>query len=235
MDTLGFGGKDMDHTDIDVQADVTQELRWDHSIDAANIGVSADRGAATLSGHVASYAEKVAAEKAAKRVKGVTAVANELEVRLPSHGSVDDTDIAVALSHAMTSTISIPLGSIQPTVQKGWVTLEGTVAWDYQRLVAARIARDARGVTGVTNRVRLQDTAQGSHIEQDIRAAIRRRADLDAQAIHVSVRNGRATLTGTVTSWGEVTAARRAAAAAPGIQDVDMNVRVEPLRVTAGV
>ncbi len=108
-----------------------------------------------------------------------------LEVRLPSHGSVDDTDIAVVLSHAMTSTISIPLGSIQPTVQKGWVTLEGTVAWDYQRLVAARIARDARGVMGVTDRVRLQDTAQGRHIEQDIRAAIRRRADLDAQAIHV--------------------------------------------------
>jgi osmotically-inducible protein OsmY len=225
----------MVHTDIDVQTDVTDELRWEPMVDAANIGVSADRGAVTLSGHVASYAEKLAAEKAAKRVKGVTAVANELKVRLPRHNVIDDADIALSVSQAMAATISLPRGAVQATVRDGWVTLEGTVTWDYQRGVAARIAHDARGVVGVINLINLQDTRLAHDIERDIRAALHRRADVDAHALHVSARNGRVTLTGTVTSWSEVTAARRAAASAPGVKQVDTNVRVQPLRDTASV
>jgi len=225
----------MGHTDIEVQTDVTEELRWYNSIDAANVGVSVDHGAVTLSGHVASCAEKWAAEKAAQRVKGVTRVANELKVQLLRQGRPDDTDIALTLSQAMAASISIPRDSIQATVRNGWVTLEGTVAWDYQRLTAARIARDARGVVVVTNLVRLLETEQAHEIERDIRAAVRRRADLDAHALHVSVRDGRATLTGTATSWSGVTAARHVAAAAPGIQDVRINVRVETPPSTVGV
>ncbi len=230
------GGTDVTNTDTVEQDMVTRELRWDRSIDSANIGVSFDRGAVTLSGHVASYAEKDAAEKAVKRVRGVTAVANELEVHLSSFSKRDDTDIAVDLARALAMNVFVPKDSVKVTVQRhGWVTLEGTVPWDYQRLAAAKVARQARGVLGVTNAIKLETTETARDIEKDIHSALQRYADVDARAVHVTVRSGVATLTGRVSSWGEVTAARRAAAAAPGIYEVKEELRVEPVPAFAGV
>lgn len=225
----------MTFTDAVEQDMVMQELRWDRSIDSANIGVSFHRGAVTLNGHVASYAEKDAAEKAVKRVRGVTAVANELEVRLPSLSQRDQTDIAVDLAQAMAINVNVPKDSVQATVRNGWVTLDGTVKWDFQRFAAAKIARQARGVLGVTNAVKLEAAEAAQDIEKDIRAALNRYADIDAQAVHVTVRNGVATLTGRVSTWGEVTVARRATAAAPGVHEVKVELRVEPARVPATV
>ncbi len=144
----------------------------------------------TLNGHVASYAEKDAAEKAVKRVRGVTAVANELEVRLPSLSQRDQTDIAVDLAQAMAINVNVPKDSVQATVRNGWVTLDGTVKWDFQRFAAAKIARQARGVLGVTNDIKLEAAEAAQDIEKDIRAALNRYADIDAQAVHVTVRNG---------------------------------------------
>jgi osmotically-inducible protein OsmY len=225
----------MTGSDTTLQDMVTQELRWDWSIDSANIGVSADQGAVTLSGHVPTYLAKDRAEKAAKRVKGVRAVANELEVHIPASGRRDDTDIAVALSKGLAMNTSVPKDSVQATARDGWVTLAGTVAWDFQRRAAARIARDAHGVSGVTNNIALERRAQAHNVEHDIRAALYRLAGIDADSVHVSVSNDVATLTGRVSSWQELIAARRAAAAAPGIHRVDVELRVEPAAIPAGV
>ena len=212
-----------------------QELRWDFSIDSANIGVSADHGAITLSGHVTTYPERERAERAAKRIRGVHAVANELEVRIPQVSRRDDTDIAVALSQALAMHISVPKDSVQATARNGWVTLDGTVAWDFQRQVAAKVARDAHGVHGVTNNITLEQRAQPHNIEHEIRSALVRLADVDADSIHVGVVNGVATLTGRVSSWQEVTVAQRAAAAAPGVHRVEVQLRVGAAPVPAAV
>jgi osmotically-inducible protein OsmY len=217
--------------DTAAQDMVTQELRWDHSINSANIGVAVDQGAVTLTGHVASYVERERAEKAAKRVKGVHAVANELDVHIPHAGLRDDTDIAAAVSGAMAMNIEIPRDAVQVTVRKGRVTLEGTVAWDFQRLAAAKVARDAHGVVSVTNDIVLKQRAEPRNIDRDITAALHRLADVDAHSVHVAVADGVATLTGRVSSWSEVTAAHRAAAAAPGVQRVDVKLLVEPAPV----
>ena len=141
---------------------VTAELWWDPSIDAANLGVTAHDGAITLFGHVSNFPEAIAAAKAAKRARGVVAVANELEVHLPTSSHRDETDIAETLARRLADSISVPKGSVTATVKKGWVTLEGTVAWSYQRDVAERIVRHAAGVTLVTNRITVKSAASAA-------------------------------------------------------------------------
>jgi osmotically-inducible protein OsmY len=231
----GNGGVEMIGADTTVQDMVMHELRWDSSVDSANVGVSADHGAITLSGHVATYSEKQRAESAAKRVKGVRAVANELEVHIPVSSRRDDTDIAVAFSKALAMNSTVPADSIQATASKGWITLTGTVPWDSQRLAAGKIARDAYGVIGVTDNIALEQRAQPHNIEHDIKSALYRLAGIDGDAIHVAVSGGVATLTGRVSSWQEMTVARRAAAAARGVHRVDVQLRVEPASILAGV
>lgn len=213
---------------------VTAELRWDPSIDSANVGVTAHDGAITLSGHVANYWQFVAAEQAAKRVRGVVAVASELEVHLPASSRRDDTDIAEALARSLADSISLPVGSVHATIRKGSVTLEGTVAWSFQREAAERITRHASGVTGVTNRITIKAVTSAHDVEKEIRAALHRRANLDANGIQVTVAGKVATLTGTVSSLAEDRAARLAASAAPGIERVVDQLTVRPAPAPAG-
>ena len=207
---------------------VTDELRWDPTLDAAHIGVAVQSGAVTLSGHVASYWQFVAAEKAARRVRGVVAVANELDVHLPTTSRRDDTDIAETLSRTLAHSISLPLGSVTATVRNGAVTLEGTVTWSYQRQAAERIARDAVGISHVHNHITIKAATSAHDVEKDIRAALHRRANLDADRVHVAVRGNVATLTGTVSSLAEDRAVWWAASAAPGIERVVDQLVVRP-------
>src|SRR3954462_5229697 len=138
-------------TDSELQLDVLNELKWEPSVDAAHIGVSVKDGVVTLSGHVSSYAEKYAAERAAKRVQGVRAVADELDVKLPEGSRRTDEDIAAAAVNALRWNILVPADKIKVTVSKGWVTLEGEVNWQFQRAAAERAVRDLPGVVGVSN------------------------------------------------------------------------------------
>lgn len=222
------GGDQMKSPNMTLQDLVTDELRWDPTIDAAHIGVAAQNGAVTLSGHVASYWQFVAAEKAAKRVRGVVAVANELDVHLPSTSRRDDTDIAETLSRTLAHSISLPPGSVTATVRNGAVTLQGTVTWSYQREAAERIARDAVGISHVHNGVTIKPAASAHDVEKDIRAALHRRANLDANDVHVAVRGNVASLTGTVSSFAEDRVVWWAASAAPGIERVVDQLAVRP-------
>jgi osmotically-inducible protein OsmY len=213
---------------------VMAELRWEPSIDAANLGVTVHDGAITLTGHVPSFPQAVAAEKAVKRVRGVVAVASELEVHLPTSWHRDDTDIAETLARSLADSISVPVGSVKATVKKGWVTLEGTVAWSFQRDVAERIARHVAGVKVITNRITIKATASAHDVEGDIRAALHRRANLDANGVHVAVHGNVATLSGRVSSLAEDRAVWWAASAAPGIERVVDHLTVLPAPVLAG-
>ena len=160
-------------TDTELQRDVLNELKWEPSVDAAHIGVSAKDGIVTLSGHVPSYAEKYAAERAAKRVYGVRAVANELDVKIPGSTQRTDADIAAAARQALEWDAAIPRDAVKVTAGKGWVTLEGEVEWQYQKEDAERVVRRLTGVRGVTNliRVRPHTTPNPQEIKKKIEAA----------------------------------------------------------------
>lgn len=213
---------------------VMAELRWDPSVDAASLVVTAHDGAITLTGHVPNFPQAVAAEKAVKRVRGVVALANEVEVHLPTSWRRDDTDIAETLARGLADSTSLPAGSVTATVRNGCVTLEGTVAWAYQRDMAARITRHVAGVTLITNKITIKATATAHDVEKDIRAALHRRANLDANGVHVAVSGNVATLTGTISSIAEDRAAWFAAAAAPGIERVVDRLTILPAADLAG-
>jgi osmotically-inducible protein OsmY len=138
-------------SDLDIQQDVLEELKWEPSVTPVHIGVSVKEGVVTLTGHVSSYAEKYAAERAAKRVHGVRAVANEIDVKLPGESRRTDEDIALAAVNALKANVSVPADKIKVTVNKGWITLEGEVEWQYQKIAAENSVRYLTGVTGVTN------------------------------------------------------------------------------------
>ena len=138
-------------SDVDLQRDILDELEWEPSVNAAHIGVTVKDGVVTLTGHVPSYAEKYAAERAAKRVHGVMAVANELDVKLPGSSQRTDQDIATACVNALKANISVPRDKVKVIVNKGWVTLEGEVEWQYQKTAAESSVRYLSGVVGVTN------------------------------------------------------------------------------------
>ena len=225
----------MSRSDSILQDQVMAELHWDSSINATDIGVSAHEGAVTLSGHVASYPQRLAAEKAAQRTRGVVAVANELEVHLPDSWQRDDTDIAEALARGLTASTLIAPGSVTATVTNAWVTLQGTVMWAYHRAAAERIARHVIGVVGVSNAIKLTARPTGHDVDKAIRAALHRRADVDARAIHVEVLGNVAALTGRVSSLGEERAAKLAASAAPGIERVTSHLTVIPAGEPAAI
>jgi osmotically-inducible protein OsmY len=203
----------------DVQQEVLDELTWDSSVDAAGIGVAVTDGAVTLTGHVRSFAEKRAAEKAAKRVRGVVAVANDLEVRLPSSLQHDDTDIAAAVASMLKWNVSVPQG-VTASVQNGWLTLDGEVDWNFQKLAAEKGVRNIAGVRGLTNMIRMKERPQLKQVKDQIHKAFHRSAQIDADHVKVSIEDGRVTLSGTVRSWSERMEAEHAARAAAGIRDV---------------
>jgi len=213
--------------DKTLQEAVIEELEWDPELDSAQIGVAAKDGAVTLTGHVSSYAEKWAAVKAAERVAGVVAVADELEVRLPSSSLRDDTDIAESIARALRSHVSVP-ASVDAEVRHGYVTLRGEVDWSYQRDAAERVARNTLGVKGVSNLISLKPKVKPAQIEQRIADAIKRMASLDAKQITVTATDGTVHLRGRVHSWYEKRLAEQEAKSAPGVSKVDNQITVVP-------
>jgi osmotically-inducible protein OsmY len=214
--------------DKDLQADVMRELEWEPSVESAGIGVAAKEGAIILSGHVGSYAEKVAADKAARRVYGVRAVADELVVELERHNLHDDTDIAETIARLLEWSVTVPKGAVTAKVSKGIVTLEGKVDWEYQLEAASKLVRGLAGVKAVINLVAVRPKAHDKEIKSKITEALHRQAQLDARRIWLETSDGKIILHGQVSSWSEAETARKAAAAAPGVTKVESRLAIVP-------
>ena len=212
-------------SDKSLQQSVRDELEWDPSLNAAHIGVMADKGIVTLTGHVGTYAEKMAAEKAAGRVVGVKGVAEELEVRYASD-KPDDTDIARSALSALNSDIEVPTEGVTVKVEKGWVTLSGTVDWYFQRSAAEADVRKLRGVLGVINEIRIKPQVLVSDLRSKIKAAFERNAQIGAAGINIATDEGKVILTGRVDSWYERGLAEDMAWSAPGVTYVDDRLTV---------
>lgn len=214
--------------DSDLKREVENELQWEPSVNAAHIGVAVHEGIVTLTGHVPSLMQKHLAEKAVKRVYGVQAVADELEVRLGGTSKRTDEEIAQDCLFALKSGQSVPAEQIKVVVAQAWVTLDGVVEWQYQREAATNCIRDLKGVRGITNTIRIAVKASADDVRRRILAAFHRSADLDARRINVEATNGKALLTGCVRSWAERDEAQKAAWAAPGVTTVDNKISVSP-------
>lgn len=216
-------------TDAQLKIDVTNELQWDPSINAAHVGVAAKGGVVTLTGHLETFAEKFAIERAVQRVQGVKAVAVELDVKLAPGHKRSDSEIAEAAESAFKWNVMIPSDRIQVKVEKGWVTLSGQVDWDYQRSNAEKAVRGLTGVIGVNNTITLKPVVTPSDIRSRIQEALKRHAEREAMDIEVKVSDSTVTLRGRVDSWAERAAVQGAAWAAPGISRVVNDVTVGAL------
>ena len=212
-------------TDAQLQKDVQDELKWDPSVTADDIGVTVSDGVVTLNGTVPTYAEKYAAEKAARRVADVKAVVEEIEVELFGPHKRSDMAIAKAAVQALRSHVWVPEG-VQATVEKSWVTLSGQVNWGYQQQAAFDAVRFLAGVTGVTNNITIKPTVQPTAVKQEIEKALKRDAEIDAEGVTVKADGGKVTLSGTVHSWAERDEAGWAASNAPGVTAVQNELAV---------
>ena len=213
-------------TDTELQDHVQNALDWEPSIDAADIGVTADGGVVTLRGDVRTYSEKAAAERVALGVYGAKAVANDVNVRPGDGQRRTDTEIAQAVVSALKWNTMVPHDNIMVSVSNGWVTLKGHVGWEYQRTAAANAVRDLVGVCGVVNATTVEPHASAPDVKSKIEAALRRSAEVDARRINVGVTDGRVTLSGNVHSWFARNEARHAAWAAPGVTEVDDRISI---------
>jgi osmotically-inducible protein OsmY len=215
-------------TDAEIERDVKEELKWQPDLDATDIAVSVNSGVVALTGFVKSYTDKYEAENAAKRVAGVVAVANDLEVRLPAVDERPDPEIARDAVAAIKSQLPISSEHIKVVVKNGWVTLEGTIEWQYQRTTAETAVRRIKGVKGVTNVILLKPRAEPTEIKKKIQEAFKRNAEIDANRITVEANGSEVILKGTVRSWVERAEAERAAWAAPGVTKVEDRIVVSP-------
>ncbi len=213
--------------DKQLRRDVIAELDFEPSIDAADIGVAVEDGVVTLSGHVPNYAQKLAAERAAWRVKGVKAIAQEIQVRLASDKKCNDDEIAKRALDILAWNASVPREALHVKVQNGWVTLTGNVNWNYQRDAAEAAIRKLSGVVGVANSIDLVPAVQSADIKQRIVDALKRHAEVEADRILISVQaGGKVSLEGDVHNWDERRAVERAAWSAPGVRIVEDHLRI---------
>lgn len=207
-------------TDSQLQKNVLAELEWEPMIDAAHIGVTANNGVVTLMGHVNSFAQKLAAERAARRVRGVHGIADEITVELPALDQRSDEDIAISALNVLGSHVGIPIDAINVQVAQAHVTLSGDVDWQYQKDLAGEDTHHIRGVRGVTNQIVVKPRVKPQDIKQRIVDALKRNATLEATNISVTATGGVVTLSGHVKTWYERTAAEKAAWSAPGVTQV---------------
>lgn len=220
-------------TDWETRKNVEEELNFEPSVNAAEIGVAVNDGIVTLTGRVDSYWEKSAAEEAAARVAGVKAVVNELEIRLPISSERTDEDIARAAVNRLEWTITVPKDRIKVKVSQGWVTLEGDVDWQFQKNAAERAIRDLVGVKGVLNHIVVKARPSTAEVKAAIEEALKRSAKVDANRINVDVQGDKVILKGTVRSWFEREEAERAAWRAPGVRGVDNRIVVSKAAAAA--
>jgi osmotically-inducible protein OsmY len=207
-------------TDIQIKKDVLDEFVWDPEVTSTDIGVIVERGIVTLTGHLTSYAEKLAAERAAQRVGGVKAVAVEIDVNLKPSNRRTDADVASSAATAINWNASIPHEKVHVKVEKGWVTLSGDVDWDYQRTAAEQAVQELRGVIGVSNLINIRPRTSPVDVKRSIEQALVRHAEREAKHLDVLVDGSRVTLRGKVHSVAERQAAQGAAWSAPGVSSV---------------
>jgi osmotically-inducible protein OsmY len=214
-------------TDSSLRQDIIDELDFEPSIDAADIGVAVENGIVTLTGHVPTYAQKITVEDVVRRVKGVKGIAQEIEVRPVGSNRTADDEIAKRAVNTLGWNTSVPSSAVQVKVQSGWVTLTGKVEWFYQKNAAAHAVRDLAGVVGVTNQIEIRQQASATDVKKRIEDALKRYAEVEAQAIRVDVLDGgKVRLDGKVHAWSERSAAERAAWPAPGVTTVEDRIAI---------
>ena len=214
-------------TDAEIRRDVESELQWDPSINDRKIGVIVNAGVVTLTGEVAHYEGKCAAEDITKRVSGVRAIANDIQVNIPVSGLRTDTEIAEAAANALRWNFSLADTQVKPVVKDGWVTLSGKVTFGFQRNIAVSAVRNLIGVQGVTSDIVVASAVKGADVKRNIEDAFKRHAILDAKDIEVKVDNSTVTLKGHVHTWQEHADADRAAWAAPGVAHVENRLVIQ--------
>ncbi|XUW90504.1 BON domain-containing protein [Burkholderia sp. M6-3] len=214
-------------TDWQLKRDVADELEWDPAVTATDIGVEVTNGVVTLSGHPPSFAEKLAAEKAAQRVAGVKGVAVDMQVRLPKKDEHTDEDLASAVRAILHWSVAAPDDAVKIQVEKGWVTLTGAVDWAYQRHIIARAVGHMRGVRGLTTAIEVHRKIGSDEIGKNIEQAMRRHAEREIKHIGIDVKDGTVTLTGKVGSYAERKLARGVAWSTPGVCAVVDDLVVE--------
>ena len=215
-------------TDNDIQEDLVAELKWEQGTHDEDIAVSVRDGVVTLAGTVDSYADKWKAERVATRIEGVKAIANNIEVRLPSSSERSDSDIAHAAAEALKWNIWVPEDRVKVKVSNGWLTLEGEVDWYYQKEEADRALRKRVGIKGISNLIAVKKRPLPHDVKEQIKRALARSAEFDADRISVEVSGDKVILSGTVRSYVEKRDAERAARNAPGVTQVENRITVDP-------
>ena len=212
--------------DVTLRQNILAALEFEPSLDAVHIGVAVEDGIVTLAGHVRSYAEKLTAELLTQRIRGVRAIAEEIDVRFPEDKKTADDEIAQRALNIIAWDTTIPDDTIKVTVRKGWITLSGEVEWHFQRAAAESAVRRLTGVAGVVNLLSIRPRLDVSNIKTRIEGALKRDAEIEADGIQIRVSGSKVILEGTVHAWRERSVAERAAWATPGVTAVEDHLAV---------